>query len=138
MTVFAKGTNSPSQLLSLASCGYSSVGLDWGISARDARTYTQGKVALQGNLDPAVLHGGRPAIKREVRELVWGKDGFFTIAKEGMTGGWIVNLGHGITPGVDPEDMRYFLERVRKECAKKSAEEAEEVSALSTGEEGGC
>lgn len=76
-------------------------------------------------MDPAILHAGRPAIKREVRRLVWGKDGFFTLANEGLGGGWIVNLGHGITPGVPPEDMRYFLERVRAECAKKTAEEAE-------------
>jgi uroporphyrinogen decarboxylase len=125
MTVFAKGTNSPAQLSSLSSIGYSTVGLDWGITPRAAREATQGRVALQGNLDPPVLHAGRDAIKREVREMVWGKDGFLTCAVEGMKGGWIVNLGHGITPGVDPEDMRYFLKRVRAECAKKSADELE-------------
>lgn len=126
MTVFAKGTNAPSQLASLSSIGYSTVGLDWGITPRAAREATGGRVALQGNLDPPVLHTSRESIKREVRELVWGKDGFLTCAKEGLTGGWIVNLGHGITPGVDPVNgMGYFLQRVRAECAKKSADEAE-------------
>lgn len=123
MTVFAKGTNSSSQLAALSSCGYSTVGLDWCITPRDARIATGGRVALQGNLDPAVLHSGRDAIKREVRELIWGKDGWLTIAHEGMKGGWIVNLGHGITPGVPPEDARYLLERIRIECAKKSQQD---------------
>lgn len=126
MTVFSKGTNSASQLLALSQIGYSTLGLDWCVTARDARLATEGKVALQGNLDPTVLLGGKDAIKREVRNLVWGKDGYFTCAKEGFGGGWIVNLGHGITPGVPTESMRYFLERVRKECEKKSAEEEEE------------
>lgn len=127
MTVFAKGANTPEQLSSLASIGYSTVGLDWTITPRAARIATKGHdVALQGNCDPSVLHGGKPAIKREVRRLVWGPDGFLTCALEGLKGGWIVNLGHGITPGVDPENgMRYFLQRVRIECAKKSPDEEE-------------
>ncbi|CEQ40596.1 SPOSA6832_02231, partial [Sporobolomyces salmonicolor] len=123
MTVFAKGATSPSQLSSLSQIGYQTVGLDWSVTARYAREHTQGRVALQGNLDPSTLLGGRDAIKREVRRLCWGADGFLTVAREGAKGGWIVNLGHGITPGVDPEDARYFLERVRKECSKKNQDE---------------
>jgi uroporphyrinogen decarboxylase len=125
MTVFAKGANTPAQLTALASSGYNSVGLDWGITPRAARLATEGKVCLQGNLDPPILHSGRAAIKEQVRELVWGKDGFYTVANEGKGGGWIANLGHGITPGVDPEDLRYFLERVQCETRKKSADEPE-------------
>jgi len=118
MTVFAKGA-SPAQLSSLSKIGYQTVGLDWKTSARTAREATGGRVALQGNLDPAYLHAGRDAIRRGVEEMCWGKDGFLTCAKEGMAGGWVVNLGHGITPGVPPDDMKYFLECVREECAKK-------------------
>ena len=125
MTVFAKGRNAPAELLALASSGYSTVGLDWGITPRAARIATQGKVALQGNFDPPILHAGQDAIKRQVREMVWGEEGYYTAAKEGLDGGWICNLGHGITPGVDPEDLRYFLTRVRAECAKKDKDEVE-------------
>ncbi|GAA5860508.1 hypothetical protein JCM8547_000326 [Rhodosporidiobolus lusitaniae] len=124
MTVFAKGATSPAQLSALSQSGYQTVGLDWTVSPRFARQYTEGRVALQGNCDPSVLLGGRDAIKKEVRELTWGENGFLTVAAEGKTGGWIVNLGHGITPGVDPEDARYFLERVRVECAKKSKDDS--------------
>ena len=123
MTVFAKGATSPAQLSALSQSGYQTVGLDWTVSPRFARTHTQSLVALQGNVDPSVLLGGRDAIKAEVRRVAWGPDGFLTCAAEGTEGGWIVNLGHGITPGVDPEDARYFLERVRRECEKKSVDD---------------
>ena len=33
---------------------------------------------------------------------------------DGRTQAWIANLGHGITPGVDPEDLKWFLECVHK------------------------
>ncbi|GAA5861231.1 hypothetical protein JCM3774_002235 [Rhodotorula dairenensis] len=124
MTVFAKGATLPSQLSALSDSGYETVGLDWTVPPRYAREHTAGShVALQGNVDPSVLLGGRDAIKREVRRVCWGPDGFLTCSQEGIKGGWIVNLGHGITPGVDPEDARYFLERVRRECAKKSQDD---------------
>ncbi|KAM0788864.1 hypothetical protein ACM66B_002949 [Microbotryomycetes sp. NB124-2] len=127
MTVFAKGANSASQLAALSTSGYDTVGLDWHVTPRFAREATDRRVCLQGNLDPSVLLAGKEAIKREVRQLVWGTDGFLTCAKEGMTGGWIVNLGHGITPGVDPVDgMGYFLQRVRAECKKRKQEDPDE------------
>jgi len=123
MTVFAKGATTPQQLSDLSESGYETVGLDWTVTPRYAREHTHSKVALQGNMDPSVLLGGQEAIKEEVRRLTWGPGGFLTVAKEGVEGGWIVNLGHGITPGVKPDDARYFLERVRKECSKKDKDE---------------
>ncbi|GAA6063027.1 hypothetical protein JCM10212_001806 [Sporobolomyces blumeae] len=127
MTVFAKGATTPRQLDDLSRSGYETVGLDWTVSPRFAREHTGARVALQGNVDPSVLLGGREAIKAEVRRVTWGPDGFLTVNREGVAGGWIVNLGHGITPGVDPEDARYFLERVRKECSKKSPDDDPEA-----------
>ncbi|GAA6010107.1 hypothetical protein JCM11491_005870 [Sporobolomyces phaffii] len=127
MTVFAKGATTPQQLADLSRSGYETVGLDWSVTPRFAREHTQSRVCLQGNMDPSVLLGGQPAIKDEVRRLTWGPDGFLTCASQGAKGGWIVNLGHGITPGVKPEDARYFLERVRKECSKKSRDDEPEA-----------
>ncbi|GAA5828476.1 hypothetical protein JCM5353_007002 [Sporobolomyces roseus] len=127
MTVFAKGATTPQQLSDLSQSGYETVGLDWTVTPRYAREHTKSRVALQGNMDPSVLLGGQAAIKEEVRRLTWGPDGFLTVAKEGVEGGWIVNLGHGITPGVKPDDARYFLERVRKECSKTDKDEEPEA-----------
>ena len=107
MTLFPKGSNM--LLAELAEhSGYDVIGVDWCIDAADARKIVGSIVALQGNLDPNVLYGGREAIEREVKRMC---EQF----KDGQAPkGWIANLGHGITPGVDPEDMRFFLECVHK------------------------
>ncbi|TRM68474.1 hypothetical protein BD626DRAFT_116691 [Schizophyllum amplum] len=104
MTLFAKGANYA--LGSLAeSAGYDVLGLDWAIEPSEARKLVGGKVALQGNMDPSLLYGGRDAIEAAVKRMC---ESF------GTGGGWIANLGHGITPAVDPEDLRWFFECVHK------------------------
>jgi len=112
MTLFAKGANQ--SLATLADAGYDVLGLDWCIDAAEARRIVGNRVALQGNLDPNVLYGGREAIEREVKRMA------ASFKRDGSAKGWIANLGHGITPGVDPEDMRFFLECVHKYSAKSS------------------
>lgn len=101
LILFAKGANYA--LASLAAeAGYDTLGLDWCIEPSEARKLVGEKIALQGNVDPNVLYGGREAIEREVqRTCASFKGGKPTKA-------WIANLGHGITPGVDPEDLRFF------------------------------
>lgn len=108
MTCFAKGANHSLGLL--AESGYDVLGLDWCIDPAEARRIVGNKVALQGNMDPMVLYGGRDAIETAVRRMAEG----FKLSKAG----WIANLGHGITPGVDPEDLRWFLECVHKYSAR--------------------
>jgi len=105
MTVFAKGANNSLRLLAHEG-GYDVIGLDWCVDIPFVRRIVGDGVALQGNMDPSVLYGGRDAIEAAVKRM--SKE--FTI--DG--GKWIANLGHGITPGVDPEDMRWFLECVHK------------------------
>lgn len=65
---------------------------------------------MQGNLDPAVLLGGREAIDAEVKRMCDA----FKKARGGKTQGWIANLGHGITPDVNPDDLKYFFESVHE------------------------
>ncbi|KAH9943027.1 uroporphyrinogen decarboxylase [Epithele typhae] len=107
MTLFAKGANT--SLAAIArTAGYDVVGIDWCVDPADARAAVGDKVALQGNLDPNVLYGGREAIEREVKRMCEKfRDGKAPKA-------WIANLGHGITPGVDPEDLRCFFECMQK------------------------
>ncbi|KAG5339358.1 Uroporphyrinogen decarboxylase [Termitomyces sp. T112] len=105
LILFAKGANHALGFLA-ENAGYDVLGLDWLIDPVEAQRIVEDKVALQGNMDPNVLYGGRDAIEATVKRMA---EGF----REGK-GGWIANLGHGITPGVDPEDLRWFFECVHK------------------------
>lgn len=107
MILFAKGANYAIDTLA-AEAGYDVLGLDWCIEPTVARKLVAGRTALQGNVDPNVLYGGRAAIEREVKRMC----NAFRV--EGKTKAWIANLGHGITPGVDPEDLRFFFECMQK------------------------
>jgi len=112
LILFAKGANAPVSLAAVAAAGYDVLGLDWCVVPADARTAAPNK-ALQGNLDPTVLYGGREAIENGVRRMC------ATFRAGGSPPkGWITNLGHGITPGVDPDDLRWFFECVHKYSAR--------------------
>ncbi|MDE2131561.1 MAG: uroporphyrinogen decarboxylase, partial [Betaproteobacteria bacterium] len=68
-----------------------------------ARHRVGDRVALQGNMDPAVLFGTPDAIRREVAQVL---DGF------GPGAGHVFNLGHGISRFTDPENVAVLVEAV--------------------------
>ncbi|KAG9292021.1 hypothetical protein G9A89_017920 [Geosiphon pyriformis] len=103
MTIFAKG--SWYGLESLSQSGYDTISLDWTVDPVYAKTITKGKVTLQGNMDPSVLYGGDDVIRETVRKM---------LTAFGTNERYIVNLGHGILPTVDPEATKVFLETVHK------------------------
>ena len=89
----------------IAASGCDGVGLDWTINIGRARERIGGQVALQGNMDPAVLYASPQAIRAEVKRIL---DDF------GPHNGHIFNLGHGITPQVDPAHAGAFIEAVHE------------------------
>src|SRR6266498_453587 len=101
MIIFCKG--SWYALESLSEIGYDIISLDWTVDPVYAKSITKGKVILQGNMDPNMLYGDDKIIRSTVRTML---ETFGTHEK------YIVNLGHGILPGVDPETVRIFLETV--------------------------
>lgn len=88
-------------LKDMALSGADVLGLDWTISLGEARKIVQGRLALQGNLDPRVLLTNPHTIAAEVRRV---------LADYGHGSGHIFNLGHGITPEVKPEHLSVVLE----------------------------
>ena len=66
--VFTKGGGA--WLESMAASGCSAVGLDWTVDPRDARRRVGGKVALQGNLDPAVLTEPDAIVREQARRVL--------------------------------------------------------------------
>jgi uroporphyrinogen decarboxylase len=101
LILFSKGANS--HLEELADTGCAALGLDWTISLGNARMRVGDSVALQGNLDPAVLHANPEAIRAEVKKA---------LRSFGPYPGHVFNLGHGITPDVDPERLAVLIDAV--------------------------
>ena len=101
VTLFTK--NGGLNLESIAATGCDAVGLDWTVDIADARRRIGDKVALQGNMDPAMLHGTPERIRLEVQRILEGY---------GDGSGHVFNLGHGITPDVDPENAGVFINSV--------------------------
>lgn len=107
LILFSKGANG--HLEALADTGCDALGVDWTIALGDARARVGGKVALQGNLDPAALHASPEAIEAEVRAA---------LESYGDGPGHVFNLGHGITPDVKPERVAALVEAVHRLSAR--------------------
>src|SRR3546814_870829 len=95
LILFGKG-NAP-HLEALAASGCEAVGVDWTIDLEEAVHRVGGKVALQGNLDPAVLYGAPDAIREQVREVLDS----YAAGNGGSREGHVFNLGHGMSPDMD-------------------------------------
>jgi len=78
----------------MSQTGCDALGVDWTTDLADARRAVGGRVALQGNLDPCVLYASPERIREEVAAV---------LASYGHGTGHVFNLGHGITPDVNPE-----------------------------------
>jgi uroporphyrinogen decarboxylase len=95
-------------LETIAESGADCVGLDWTIDIGDARRRIGSKVALQGNMDPAVLYASPPRIRDEVARI---------LASFGQGNGHVFNLGHGIHQHVNPDHAKVFIDAVHEMSA---------------------
>jgi uroporphyrinogen decarboxylase len=101
--VFTKGGGL--WLEDIAASGCDAVGIDWTMDLAVARARIGDRVALQGNLDPAVLTATPEVVRRETAAV---------LASFGTGPGHIFNLGHGIQPHADPENLRVLVESVHE------------------------
>lgn len=108
--VFTKGGGQ--WLEPMMTTGADALGLDWTTPLNTARTTVAGRVALQGNLDPAVLYGSTASIEKAVKAML--DDAY----ANGEKTGYIANLGHGITQWVDPAQPKIFVDTVHEYSAK--------------------
>jgi uroporphyrinogen decarboxylase len=96
-------------LESMADTAADALGLDWTTPIGEARRRVGHKVALQGNMDPSVLYASPQAIRAEVARI---------LKSYGSGTGHVFNLGHGITPEVDPAHAGAFIEAVHELSAQ--------------------
>jgi len=92
-------------LEAIAASGCDAVGVDWTITLDQARQRVGDRVAIQGNMDPALLFGAPARIEQEVQTL---------LEEYGSGTGHVFNLGHGINQHVDPEHARAFVDAVHR------------------------
>jgi len=99
--LFTKGGGAWAETIAASGCD--AMGLDWTVDLGDVRRRTAGKVALQGNMDPAVLHGSEDAIRSEAAAI---------LAAYGPGPGHVFNLGHGISQHADPGRLKVLVDAV--------------------------
>ena len=100
--VFTKGGGA--WLKKISGIGCDAVGVDWTTDLGTARQAVEGRVALQGNLDPAALFAVPDTLRAETLRV---------LASYGAGPGHVFNLGHGVTPDVDPDRVAVLIDTVQ-------------------------
>lgn len=88
-----------------ADLGADALGVDWTVDLEQARLQVGPHVALQGNLDPAVLYSTPARIEAAVSAV---------LAQYGQGSGHVFNLGHGILPDIDPAKVQIMIDAVHR------------------------
>jgi uroporphyrinogen decarboxylase len=101
--LFTKGAGE--LLADMVGTGCDALGVDWTTDLASARQLTGDKVALQGNLDPATLRESPETIEQGVADV---------LASYGEGPGHVFNLGHGITPDIDPDNLAVLVDAVHR------------------------
>jgi uroporphyrinogen decarboxylase len=84
--------------------GVDGVSIDSAVDVNWARQRLQPRIAVQGNLDPALLVAGGDVMDAAIDRI-----------KRSLGGGrFIFNLGHGIVPETPPEHVARLVARVRQ------------------------
>ena len=102
--LFTKGGGQWLEQISNSGCHC--VGLDWTTDIGQARQKVGDRVALQGNMDPAILRSTPRRIAMEVETI---------LEDYGKGSGHVFNLGHGVTPEVDPDCVKAFVYAVHEQ-----------------------
>ena len=90
----------------MADIGADALGLDWTVNLGTARALVGVRVALQGNLDPAILFAAPDQIAAEVERSLTA----YGTPSNGH--GHVFNLGHGISQFTPPESVTAMVEAV--------------------------
>jgi uroporphyrinogen decarboxylase len=101
--LFTKGAGP--LMTDMVETGCDALGVDWTTDLATARKYVDDRVALQGNLNPATLRESPEIIRQGVADV---------LESYGTGPGHVFNLGHGITPDIDPEHLGVLVDAVHE------------------------
>jgi len=83
--------------------GCDAVSIDWNCNIGEIRKKVGSSVAIQGNMNPIILKESEEVITKEVQSI---------LHSFGSHPGHVFNLGHGITPDIDPDNVEIFIRAV--------------------------
>jgi uroporphyrinogen decarboxylase len=106
------GTSTSTLLPSMKAAGGTVIGLDWRIPLNEGWKAVGEGVAVQGNLDPAVLFAPLPEIRKRVHEI---------LTHAGGRPGHIFNLGHGILQGTPVDHVKAVVDMVHEYSSNRVA-----------------
>jgi uroporphyrinogen decarboxylase len=89
----------------MAQAGADVVGVDWRVPLDRARERLGADVAVQGNLDPALVLAPWPAVEAGVKDV---------LARNAGRPGHVFNLGHGVFPETDPDMLKRVADLVHE------------------------
>ncbi len=98
------GTGTSTLLPAMARAGGDVIGLDWRIPLDDGWKLVGADRGVQGNLDPTVLFGPWERVEAAARNV---------LARAGGRPGHIFNLGHGVLPGTDPDQLSRLTQLIQ-------------------------
>jgi uroporphyrinogen decarboxylase len=106
--VFTKGGGHWAE--EIAAIGADAMGLDWTANIGKIRALVGHKMALQGNIDPAILFANPEQIAAEARRVLDSYGPHNT--------GHVFNLGHGISQFTPPEAVSVLVDTVHSHSRK--------------------
>lgn len=106
IVLFTKGGGQWLELM--ADTGCDGLGLDWTVDINDAHRRVGDRVVLQGNMDPVVMNGDTEQVQNHAEQVLSGFGDH-----KATTKGHIFNLGHGIQPHAQPENMQVLVDTVK-------------------------
>lgn len=106
------GTGTTTLLPAMKAAGGTVLGVDWRIPLDDGWNLLGQDVAIQGNLDPALLFAPLPEIRKRVHDI---------LRRAGGRPGHIFNLGHGILQHTPVDNVKAVVEMVHEFSFEKAA-----------------
>jgi len=106
------GVGTGGLLESMRDAGGTVIGLDWRVDLEEAWRRLGHRIAVQGNLDPAVLLADQATTRRHVERI---------LAKAAGRPGHIFNLGHGVLPDTPFENVVALVETVKELSSRPKA-----------------
>ncbi|MFD8532021.1 uroporphyrinogen decarboxylase [Streptosporangium canum] len=103
------GVGTGELLALLGEAGADVVGVDWRVPLDEAARRVGPGKALQGNLDPATLFAPWEVVERRAGDI---------LARGAKAEGHIFNLGHGVPPGADPDQLARLTDFVHGTSAR--------------------